>query len=79
MLRRRDTLLLVGAVMVVIAGALYFNPFNNEPLWAEWILSSILVYVGLPLAIVGAAIHFFGANPKAEGSNNIPAAAKGHR
>jgi ACR3 family arsenite efflux pump ArsB len=64
--------------MVVIAGALYFNPFNNEPMWAEWILSSVLVYVGLPLAIVGAAIHFF-ANPKSEGSNHIPAGTKGHR
>jgi len=65
--------------MVVNACALYFNPLNNEPMWAEWILSSVLVYVGLPLAIVGAAIHFFGANPNAEGSNNIPAGAKSHR
>jgi len=65
--------------MVVNACALYFNPLNNEPMWAEWILSSVLVYVGLPFVIVGAAIHFFAANPKAEGSNRIPAGAKGHR
>ena len=79
MLRRRDLLLLVGAVMVAIGGALYFNPFNNEPMWAEWVLSSILVYVGLPLAIVGAAIHFFGGNPGTQGRGNVPAGAKGHR
>jgi hypothetical protein len=59
MLRRRDTLLLVGAIMIALGGILYFNPFQNEPWWVEWLLASILVYVGLPLAIVGAAIHFF--------------------
>ena len=79
MLRRRDLLLLVGAVMVAIGGALYFNPFNNEPMWAEWILSSILVYVGLPLAIIGAAIHFFGSAESAGAPKGGDIAAKAHR
>ena len=65
MLRRRDTLLLVGAIMIAIGGILYFNPFHNEPWWAEWLLASILVYLGLPLAIVGAAIHFFSGDAPA--------------
>src|ERR1035441_8023491 len=60
MLRRRDTLLLIGAVMVAIGGALFFNPFHNEPLWTEWLLGPILSYLGGPLASLGAAIHFFG-------------------
>jgi uncharacterized membrane protein HdeD (DUF308 family) len=59
MLTRRDTLLLIGAIMIALGGVLYFNPFQNEPWWAEWLLASILVYLGLALAIVGAAIHFF--------------------
>jgi hypothetical protein len=70
MLRRRDTLLLVGAIMIAIGGILYFNPFQNEPWWAEWLLASILVYLGLPLAIVGAAIHFFSGDGQAAAPKN---------
>ena len=81
MLRRRDTLLLIGAVIVAIGGTLVFfsNPFHNEPLWAEWLLGYILIYLGGPLAIVGAAIHFFGENTHTAASKNMPLAAKGHR
>jgi hypothetical protein len=78
MLRRRDTLLLIGAVMVAIGGALFFNPFHNEPLWTEWLLGPILSYLGGPLVIVGAAIHFFGETVNTAASNNAPIAAKPH-
>ena len=78
MLRRRDTLLLVGAIMIALGGILYFNPFQNEPWWAEWLLASILVYLGLPLAIVGAAIHFFSGDAQrpAPKDNTSTAAAR---
>jgi protein-S-isoprenylcysteine O-methyltransferase Ste14 len=78
-MRRRDTLLLAGAVMVAIGGLLYFNPLHDEPWWAEWLLSSILVYMGLPLVIVGAAIHVFADDRGTRGSNHLSAAVKGHR
>jgi hypothetical protein len=76
MLRRRDTLLLVGAIMIALGGILYFNPFQNEPWWAEWLLASILVYLGLPLAIVGAAIHFFSGDPPAAAPRNKTSTAE---
>ena len=79
MLRRRDMLLLIGAIMVAVGGVLYFNLFHNEPWWAEWLLSSILVYVGLPVVIVGAAIHFFSGEANPPGSGHLAAGAKGHR
>jgi hypothetical protein len=75
MLRRRDTLLLVGAIMIALGGILYFNPFHNEPWWAEWLLASILVYLGLPLAIVGAAIHFFSGDARTTVSETKTSAA----
>lgn len=78
-MRRRDTLLLVGAVMVLIGGILYLNPFHNEPWWAEWLLSSILVYAGLPVVIVGAAIHFFSGGANKPASKHLAAGAKGQR
>jgi hypothetical protein len=46
--------------MVAIGGALFFIPFHNEPFWTEWMLGPILFYLGGPVAIVRAAIHFFG-------------------
>ena len=64
--------------MVAIGGVLYFNPLHDEPWWAEWLLSSILVYMGLPLLIVGAAIHVFADDAKTGGSEHLSAVAKGH-
>jgi uncharacterized membrane protein HdeD (DUF308 family) len=75
MRRRRDTLLIIGAVMIVIGGTLYFNPLGNETWWVEWVLSSILVYLGLPLVIVGAATHFFGTDDTSVSSKNAASAA----
>ncbi len=78
MLRRRYTLLLIGVVMVAIGGALLFIRFHNEPLWAEWLLGPILIYLGGPATIVGAAIHFFGKTANTA-CKNMPLAAKLHR
>ena len=75
MLTRRDTPLLIGAIMIAFGGVLYFNPFQNEPWWAEWLLASILVYLGLPLAIVGAAIHFFSGDGESAAPNAKASAA----
>ena len=79
MLRRRNMLLLIGVVMVAIGGALFFIPFHNEPFWTEWLLGPMLFYLGGPVAIVGAAIHFFGETANIVASKNLPIAAKPHR
>lgn len=60
MFRRQDRLLLIGAGMLVVGGALFFFPFHNESPWAEWLIGPALFYLGGPLTIVGAAIHLFG-------------------
>jgi hypothetical protein len=59
MFRRRATLFLIAVAMVLIGGKLFLYPFHNEPLWTEWLLAPILLFLGILLAIVGAAIHFF--------------------
>jgi hypothetical protein len=79
MLRRRDTLLLIGVAMVAIGGALFFYPFRNEPIWIEWVIGPILFYMGGPVALVGAAIHFFGETANTAASKNAPIAANPHR
>ena len=76
MIKRRDTLLLIGVVMLGIGGVLFFIPFHNEPLWTVWLLGPILFYLGGPIAIVGAAIHFFGETANTAASNNAPIEAK---
>lgn len=65
--------------MVAIGGALVFNFFHNEPLWARWLLGYILFYLGGPVVIVGAAIHFFGEAANNAASKNAPIAANAHR
>ena len=79
MLRRRDTLLLIGVVLVAIGGTLLFIRFDNEPLWIKWLLGPVLIYLGGPATIVGAAIHFFGEPANTVASRNGSIAAKPHR
>lgn len=73
MLTRRDTLFLIGAATVVTGGALFLNPIHVEPLWAEWFVGPVLVYVGLPIAIIGIAIHFYTANEQSGETKNSAA------
>jgi hypothetical protein len=77
--RRRDTLLLIGAVIITIGGALYLNPFHNEPLSVEWLLGPALVYFGLPVAIIGVAMHFYDGTADVAGSTVAPRVPKAHR
>ena len=73
MLTRRDTFFVLGAAIVIIGGALFLNPIHNEPMWAEWFLGPALVYVGLPIAIIGIAIHFYRSGDRSAGTKNNPA------
>lgn len=60
MFSRKNSLLLMGAVLAVIGLGLLFNSVESEPMWARWLLGPIFLYFGIPLAILGAAIRFFG-------------------
>jgi hypothetical protein len=61
MLRRKNVMLEAGLIILAVGCLLFFNPFRHEPLWAEWLVGPVLMYLGLPVAMVGAAIHFFGS------------------
>ena len=78
MFRRQDTLILIGAATLAIGGWLFLYPYQDEPLWTEWLLAPVLVFLGLMVAIVGATIHFFGETANTAASNNAPIAAKPH-
>ncbi len=79
MFRRRDTLLLIGLATVAIGGWLFLHPYQDEPLWAEWLLAPVLVFLGLLSAIVGATIRFDEEAADATGSKNVSIAARPHR
>jgi hypothetical protein len=66
MAKQRSLMLRIGVGLTVIGCILIAKPFAQEPLWVQWLLGFPLFYVGVPLAIVGAAIHFVGysAGPK---------------
>jgi hypothetical protein len=56
MFKRRNTLLLIGVVMVVIGATLFFVPVQSK---AVWLLSVISFYLGGSLAFIGATIRLF--------------------
>jgi hypothetical protein len=76
-MKTRSTLLMIGMALAAMGSILIIKPFEHEPLWAQWLLGSALFYVGLPLAIVGAAIYFIG-NPRAP-KDRLPPPAHGAR
>jgi hypothetical protein len=55
----KDVLLKVGLLLLFIGSLIYFHPFHTQPWWMEWFVGPVLFYLGLPLAIVGTAIHVF--------------------
>ena len=62
---KRSILLIIGLALAAIGCVLIANPFEHEPVWAQWGLGFALFYLGLPLAMLGAAIYFIGyAGPK---------------
>jgi len=75
---RRDTLLLIGVAAVAIGGWLFLHPYQDEPLWTEWLLAPILAFLGLVFAIVGLTIHF-GETANTAASKSAPIAARPHR
>lgn len=75
MLRRQHTLLLIGAALVVLGGALFLNLFHNGPLWTEWLLGPLAVFGGVLLAIAGTALHRYSREPAR--MKNVAAAVKG--
>jgi hypothetical protein len=58
---KHNLLFKIGLVSSALGFLVFLNPLHNEPLWAEWLLGPILIYVGLPLAMVGAAVYFVGS------------------
>lgn len=79
MFRLRDTLILMGAATLAIGGWLFLSPYQDEPLWTEWLLAPVLVFLGLMGAVVGATIRFFGETANTAASKNAAIAAKPQR
>ena len=59
MLRQCAILLVIGTVLVILGVVLFLNLFNNEALWAEWLLGPFVVCAGLVIAIVGIALRCY--------------------
>ncbi len=63
---KRNPLLLEAALLVLALGiVLFLNPFENEPLWAQWLAGPVMIYLALPVSMVATAVYFFrpSANP----------------
>jgi len=79
MFTRQNTVLVIAAATAAIGGWLFLHPYQGEPLWAEWLLAPILVFLGILMAIIGVSICFFVETPTTAASKNLPIAAKPHR
>jgi len=79
MFSRRDMLLLIGVATIAIGCWLFLHPYQDEPLWTEWLLAPVLVFLGLLMAIIGATIRSFGETANTAASKVVPIAAKPHR
>ena len=55
----KDILLKAGLLMLALGSLIFFHPFHTEPMWMEWLVGPILFYLGLPIVILGIAIHVF--------------------
>ncbi len=60
MRNNRNLLLKIGLISSLLGFLVFLNPLHNEPMWAQWLFGPVLIYLGLPIAMVGAAIHFLG-------------------
>jgi hypothetical protein len=58
MAKHRSLMLKIGTGLAIVGCLLIAKPFEQEPLWVQWMLGFPLFYIGVPLAIVGAAIYF---------------------
>ena len=79
MFNRRDTLLLIGVAAIAIGGWLFLHPYQDEPLWTEWLLAPVLVFLGLVFGIVALTIHNFEETANTAAFKNVPTAAKLNR
>ena len=79
MFNRRDSLLLLGVVAIAIGGWLFLHPYQDEPLWTEWLLAPVLVFLGLVFGIVALTVHNFAETANTAASKNVPTAVKPNR
>lgn len=75
MAKQKSLMLKIGVPMAVAGCILIAKPFANEPLWLQWIVGFALFYVGIPIAIVGAAIYFVGYKGAPQDPFSPPASA----
>ena len=64
----KDVLLKTGLFLLATGALIFFHPYYVEPMWLEWVVGPVLVYLGLPLAMVGIGVHFFGDTHKTPAS-----------
>ena len=79
MFNRQNTLLLIGVAAIAIGGWLFLHPYQDEPLWTEWLLAPVLVFLGLVFGIVALTIHNFGETANTAASKGAQIAARPHR
>ena len=76
MLRRDFFLILVGAVLMLLGGALFLNLFRDEAIWAEWIVGPITAFVGVCIAIVGVAMRCYAGDSAGGAPENAATSAR---
>jgi len=59
MAKRHPVLLEAGIVVLIVGSWLFLDPFHNEPLWAQWLVGPVMIYLALPVCMVAAAAYFF--------------------
>lgn len=77
MAKQKSMMLKIGVAMAIAGCLLIAKVFANEPLWLQWVVGFGLFYLGIPIAIVGAAIHFVGNKSGPKNPFSAPAGSGG--
>jgi len=76
MLRREFFLILLGAVLILLGGALFLNFFRDEAIWAEWIVGPMTAFVGVSVVIVGVALRCYAGDSAGGAPGNAATSAR---
>ncbi len=79
MFTRQSVVLIIGAAAAAIGGWLFLHPYQGEPLWAEWLLAPVLVFLGLVFGIVALTIQNFEETANTAVFTNVPTEARPNR
>jgi len=76
MLRREYILILLGAAIMLLGGALYVQFFSGEPAWVEWVLGPVTAFAGICIVIAGVTMRCYSRDSAAAPGEDAATSAR---